>query len=301
MKKLFLMIVCALALSTQVVKAQDEVVTNALIIQLLGEGFSDEEIIGFIESSSTREIKSDLQSMRELKQHNASAELIKYIQKIAKADFGYDGVYWWNTSDGGKPMKLYRSAFSIEQKKAGIGGFASAVAGGLIGDALGAGKSVAKGIAIGAALGGGSIKSESLALLGVHAAVVLTGEQASNPTFRFYFPKTEMDAFKGQADSWYYQWMNSIQSPNEFECIKLKEKKNKRTLPSGMSFSVGGFGTSSEGKKNVVDFEIKSINNTTFEVTFPNGLEPGEYCFFYKNYQNEWFAQNICCFDFSVQ
>ena len=32
MKKLFLMIVCALALSTQVVKAQDEVVTNALII-----------------------------------------------------------------------------------------------------------------------------------------------------------------------------------------------------------------------------------------------------------------------------
>ena len=301
MKKLFLMIVCALALSTQVVNAQEEVVTNALIIQLLDEGFSDEEIIGFIESTSTREVKLDLQSMRELKQHNASAELIKYIQKIAKADFGYDGVYWWNTSDGSKPVKLYRSAFSVEQKKAGIGGFASAVAGGLIGDALGGGSSVVKGVAIGAALGGGSIKSESLALLGTHAAVVLTGEQASNPTFRFYFPKTEMDAFKGQADAWYYQWMNSVQSPNEFECVKLKEKKNKRTLPSGLSFSVAGFGSSSEGKKNIVDFEIKSINNTTFEVTFPNGLEPGEYCFFYKNYQNEWFAQNICCFDFSVQ
>ena len=301
MKKLFLMIVCALALSTQVVKAQEEVVTNALIIQLLGEGFSDDEIIGFIESSSTREIKSDLQSMRELKQHNASAELIKYIQKIAKADFGYDGVYWWNTSDGGKPVKLLRSGFSIEQKKAGISGFATAVAGGLVGDALGGGQSIVKGVAIGAALGGGKIKSESLALSGTHAAVVLSGDQASNPTFRFYFPKTEMDAFKGQADSWYYQWMNSIQSPNEFECVKLKEKKNKRTLPSGMDFSIAGFGSSSEGKKNVVDFEIKSINNTTFEVTFPNGLEPGEYCFFYKNYQNEWFAQNICCFDFSVQ
>ena len=301
MKKLFFMLVCALALSTQVVKAQEEVVTNALIIQLLGEGFSDDEIIGFIESSSTREIKSDLQSMRELKQHNASAELIKYIQKIAKADFGYDGVYWWNTSDGGKPVKLLRSGFSIEQKKAGISGFATAVAGGLIGDALGGSQSIVKGVAIGAALGGGKIKSESLALSGTHAAVVLSGDQASNPTFRFYFPKTEMDAFKGQADSWYYQWMNSIQSPNEFECVKLKEKKNKRTLPSGMDFSIAGFGSSSEGKKNVVDFEIKSINNTTFEVTFPNGLEPGEYCFFYKNYQNEWFAQNICCFDFSVQ
>ena len=301
MKKLFLMIVCALALSTQVVKAQDEVVTNALIIQLLDEGFSSQEIIGFIENASTREVKSDLQSMRELKQHNASPELIQYIQKIAKADFGYDGVYWWNTSDGSKPVKLLRSNFSVEQKKAGIGGFASAVAGGLIGDALGGGQSIVRGVAIGAALGGGKIKSESLALSGTHAAVVLSGDQASNPTFRFYFPKTEMDAFKGQADSWYYQWMNSIQSPNEFECVKLKEKKNKRTLPSGMDFSIAGFGSSTEGKKNVVDFEIKTINNTTFEVTFPNGLEPGEYCFFYKNYQNEWFAQNICCFDFSVQ
>ena len=48
MKKLFLMIVCALALSTQVVNAQEEVVTNALIIQLLDEGFSSDEIIGFI-------------------------------------------------------------------------------------------------------------------------------------------------------------------------------------------------------------------------------------------------------------
>lgn len=301
MKKIFLMLVCALALSVQVVNAQEEVVTNALIIQLLDEGFSDEEIIGFIESSSTREVKSDLQSMRELKQHNASPELIKYIQKLAKSDFGYDGVYWWNTSDGEKPVKLFRSSFSVEQKKAGISGFASAVAGGLIGDVLGGGSSVVKGVAIGAALGGGNIKSESLALLGTHAAVVLSGAQASNPTFRFYFPKTDMDAFNGQADIWYYQWMNSIQSPNEFECIKLKEKKNKRTLPSGLSFSVAGFGSSSEGKKNVIDFEIKTINNTTFEVTFPNGLEPGEYCFFYKNYQNEWFAQNICCFDFSVQ
>ena len=301
MKKLFLMIVCALALSIQVANAQEEVVTNALIIQLLDEGFSSDEIIGFIENASTREVKSDLQSMRELKQHNASAELIKYIQKIAKADFGYDGVYWWNTSDGSKPVKLLRSNFSVEQKKAGIGGFASAVAGGLIGDALGGGESIVRGVAIGAALGGGKIKSESLALSGTHAAVVLSGDQASNPTFRFYFPKTEMDAFKGQADSWYYQWMNSIQSPNEFECVKLKEKKNKRTLPSGMDFSIAGFGSSTEGKKNVVDFEIKTINNTTFEVTFPNGLEPGEYCFFYKNYQNEWFAQNICCFDFSVQ
>ena len=308
MKRLFFMIVCALALSVQVINAQDEVVTNTLIIQLLDEGFSDEEIIGFIESASTREVKSDLQSMRELKQHNASSELITYIQKIAKTDFGYDGVYWWNVSDGGKPQKLYRSGFSIEEKKGGLfggalGDIAGTIGGAVIGDAIGGAKAIAGGAAIGSILGSSKFKSESLVLSGTQAAIVLSGDQASNPVFRFYFPKTDMDAFNGQTDSWYLNWMNDIQSPNEFECVKLKvkEKKKVRTLPSGMKFSVAGFGTSSEGKKNVVDFEIKSINNTTFEVTFPNGLEPGEYCFFYKNYQNEWFAQNICCFDFSVQ
>ena len=113
MKKLFLMLVCALALSIQEANAQEEVVTNALIIQHLDEGFSSDEIIGFIENASTREVKSDLQSMREVKQHNASAELIKFILKIAKADIGYDGVYWWNTSDGSKPVKLLRSNFSV--------------------------------------------------------------------------------------------------------------------------------------------------------------------------------------------
>lgn len=301
MKRLFLMIVCAMALSTQVMNAQDEVVTNALIIQLLDEGFSDDEIIGFIESASTREVKSDLQSMRELKQHNASSDLITYIQKIAKTDFGYDGVYWWNVSDGGKPQKLYRSSFTREEKKAGIGAFGSAVLGSVVGDIVGGVGSTVQGAIIGAAIGEGKIKSESLILSGKQAAVVLSGDQASNPVFRFYFPKTDMDAFNGQADSWYFNWLNDIQSPNEFECVKLKEKKGKRTLPSGLKFSVAGFGSSSEGKKNVVDFEIKSINNTTFEVTFPNGLEPGEYCFFYKNIQNKWFVQNICCFDFSVQ
>ncbi len=301
MKKFFLMFVCALALSFQVVNAQEEVVTNDLIIQLLDEGFSDEEIIGFIEAASTREVKSDLQSMRVLKQHNASSELITYIQKLAKSDFGYDGVYWWNASDGDKPVKLYRSGFSIQEKKGGLGHLGGVVGGALLGDVLGNAKSVVRGAAIGGLLGGSGFKSESLVLAGAHAAVVLRGEQASNPIFRFYFPKTDMDAFNGQADSWYFKWMNDIQSPNEFECIKLKEKKDKRTLPSGMNFSVAGFSTSKGGNKDVVEFEIKAINNTTFEVTFPNGLEPGEYCFFYKNVQNEWFGQNVCCFDFSVQ
>ncbi|MBE6288071.1 MAG: hypothetical protein E7099_07805 [Mediterranea massiliensis] len=301
MKRFFLMMVCAFALGLQTINAQDEVITNDLIIQLLDEGFSDEEIISLIEASSTREVKFDLKSMRDLKQHKASPKLIKYIQKMAKADFGYDGVYWWNTSDGSKPQKLYRTNFSRAEKKAGIGGFAGAIGGALIGDALGNGASIVRGAAIGTLIGGADFKSESLVLHGKHAAVVLEGDQASNPVFRFYFPKTEMDAFNGQADMWYFQWMNDIQSPNEFECIKLKEKKNSRTLPSGLKFSVAGFGSSSEGKKNIVDFEIKSINNTTFEVTFPNGLEPGEYCFFYKNYENQHFAQHICCFDFSVQ
>lgn len=94
--------------------------------------------------------------------------------------------------------------------------------------------------------------------------------------------------------------MNDIQSPNEFQCIKMKQKKTKRTLPAGLKFTIGGF-TSNTANKDIIDFQIDEINNNTFEVSFPDGIEKGEYCFFYKNMNNQWFSEHICAFDFSVQ
>ena len=45
MKQIILMIVCAFVFSIHFVNAQQQVVTNAVIIQLLDEGFLDEEIL----------------------------------------------------------------------------------------------------------------------------------------------------------------------------------------------------------------------------------------------------------------
>lgn len=49
------------------VNAQNDVVTNQTVIELLEEGFTSEEIIGAIENSSTRTITYDISFMRELK------------------------------------------------------------------------------------------------------------------------------------------------------------------------------------------------------------------------------------------
>lgn len=65
-RKLFFLLVCLFSLQSLSLKAQEETVTNDLIIQLLKEGFNSEEIIGYIENASNREVKSDLSSFKRL-------------------------------------------------------------------------------------------------------------------------------------------------------------------------------------------------------------------------------------------
>jgi len=111
MKKLFLTI-CLLA-AAFTVQAQNETITNETVLQLLSEGFSSEEIIGALENSTERTISYDINYLRQLKAAGADATLITYIQKIAKVDYGYEGVFWWNT--GEKPRKMHRTQFEKEQ------------------------------------------------------------------------------------------------------------------------------------------------------------------------------------------
>lgn len=290
-KKVFFLFISLFCLQSLALKAQEETVTNDLIIELLKEGFNSEEIIGHIENASNREVKSDLSSIRALKQNGANTDLITYIQQIAKTDFGYEGVYWYNAGGDKKVLKLYNTNFE-QESKGGFGAIAGIATGVLIGGEAG--------LVTGSLLATGAVKSEKLVLRGAYARVVLTGENGTHPIFRFYFPKKSRDSFQTSSDSWFSSWMNDIQSPNEFQCIKMKQKKTKRTLPAGLKFTIGGF-TSSTANKDIIDFQMKEINNNTFEVSFPNEIEKGEYCFFYKNMDNKWFGEHICAFDFSVQ
>lgn len=300
MKKLVFLFCMIFAISAQV-KAQNETVTNQTVIELLKDGFTSEDIIGMIESSSTRTITNNIQYMRELKAAGADSQLIQYIQKISKADYGMEGVLWWNTGD--KPKKIYRSQFEKEQSGFNLGTVAAAaVTGVVVGSAL-SGTKPSSGA--GAAMGAGAVL---LASSGKDVQkLVIMGQTSKNvvnttrPVFRFYLPKKDQASFAKEADAWYHSIMNEVQSPNEFQLVLMKQKKNRRAFVDGASYSVAGFSGTNAKSRVVVDFEINEINNNTFEVSFKQDLEPGEYVFFWKNgLSSDLFKQHVFGFDFTI-
>lgn len=300
MKKIILLICLTFAAFTSV-EAQNETITNETVIELLKDGFSSEDIIGLIENSSTRTVTFSIAYMRDLKAAGADSNLIQYLQKISKTDFGMEGVLWWNTGD--KPKKIYRSQFEKEEKGFNLGTIAAAaVVGTVAGSAL-AGKAPSAGT--GAALGAGSVL---LASTGKDVLkLVIMGQTSKNvvastrPVFRFYLPKRDSESFGKEADGWYHSVMNEVQSPNEFQLVKMKQKKNRRTFADGASYSIAGFSGTNAKSRVVVDFDINEINNNTFEISFREDLEPGEYVFFWKNgLSNELFKQHVFGFDFCV-
>ena len=283
-----------LGLSVQV-SAQSEVIKNQTVLDLLKEGFTSVEVQGLIESSSDRDITFSIDFMRKLKDAGADSGFITYLQKVAKVDHGYEGVLWWNPTDGGKPVKLYRTTFEKENS----GGFGAVAA--LAGRATGvlANNTLGNIATVGLLTSGGGIKK--VVMQGHSARVVLKGKEGKQPVFRFYFPKTEAQSFANSPDAWFLSFLNSVESPNEFQCIKMKQKKSKRTFPNGISYTVAGF-TAEKSNRNIIDFDFKEISNHVFEVSFKEPLEEGEYCFFYKNATNNAvFAEHMFGFDFSVQ
>ena len=284
-----------LACATMTGYAQNELVTNHTIIDLLKEGFNSEEIQGLIEGSAEREITFNIAFMRELKSAGASSELITYLQKIAKTDHGYEGVLWWNPTDGGQPVKLYQTSFEKESK----GGFGAVAA--IAGTATGilGGSRLSNAASIGLLTSGGGVKK--VVMQGANARIVMKGENALRPVFRFYFPKEEHKSFDNTPEGWLYSFYKNVESPNEFQCIKMKQKKSKRSFPDGISYTIAGF-TAEKSTRNIIDFDIMQLDNHTFEVSFKEPLEPGEYCFFYKNAsKNPIFAEHMFGFDFSIQ
>ncbi|MDO4820228.1 MAG: hypothetical protein Q3994_07640 [Prevotella sp.] len=299
MKKL-LLLVCFAAMCTASF-AQNEEITNETVIQLLNEGFSSDEIIGMIETSSTRTISYSIDYMRQLKSAGADTKLTTYIQKIAQKDYGFEGVLWWNT--GGKPQKIMRSNFEKEEKGFNLGTIAAAAAAGvLVGGAVSG--NISDGLAGATAAGAVLLAStgkdiQKLCIMGASSKNVVSSTQ---PVFRFYLPKNNPESFAKEGANWYTMVMNEVQSPNEFQVVKMKAKKNRRVFTDGASYSVAGFSGSNAKNRVVVDFNVNEINNNTFEITFNEPLEPGEYVFFWKNgLSSETFKQHVFGFDFTIK
>ena len=287
--------------------AQNDEVSNQTVLDLLKEGFTSEEIIGAIENSTTRTITFDINYMRQLKAAGADASLTSYLQKIAKVDNGYEGVILWNPVGGGKPTKIYRCNFEKAKKGFNLG-TAAAIAGAAygVGNIVG-GRHVSGGEAAAVTAGLGVMMSSGKDI----QKMMLPGSKAKiktsrQPVFRFFFKKADNASFNSEHANWYEMVMNDIQSPNEFQLIKMQVKDSKkggrRLFPSSMSYTVAGFSGTNASTREMVNFEINPINNNTFEVTFSQPLEPGEYCFFYKSgLQNKYFQTQPFGFDFSVE
>ena len=309
-----LMMTLCMAVMTVAASAQNEAINNETILTLLKEGFSSEEIIGAIENSTERTIQYSIDYMRQLKAAGADAALTTYIQKIAKQDFGYEGILWWNPTDGGKPKKMFRTQFEKESKGFNLGTIAAMGAGALLVGSAVSGNKPSGGVAAAATAGTIALMStgkdiQKLMLPGATSKLQMEGENGRLPVFRFYFPKRDAESFQQGADNWYQIVMSSIQNPNEFQCIKMQVKEPKksgkggrRLFPDKMSYSILGFEGTNASNRNIIDFEINEINNNTFEVTFPKGLEPGEYCFFYKGgLGSQSFKEHPFGFDFTVK
>lgn len=308
------MMTLSLAIMTLAASAQNEAINNETILTLLKEGFSSEEIIGAIENSTERTIQYSIDYMRQLKAAGADAALTTYIQKIAKQDFGYEGILWWNPTNGGKPKKMYRTQFEKESKGFNLGTIAAMGAGALLVGSAVSGNKPSGGVAAAATAGTIAMMStgkdiQKLMLPGATSKLQMEGENGRHPVFRFYFPKRDAESFQQAADNWYQIVMSNIQNPNEFQCIKMQVKEPKksgkggrRLFPDKMSYSVLGFEGTNASNRNIIDFEINEINNNTFEVTFPKELEPGEYCFFYKGgLGSDSFKEHPFGFDFTVK
>lgn len=83
--------------------------------------------------------------------------------------------------------------------------------------------------------------------------------------FRFFFNKVENASFNPEHANWYEMVMNDIQSPNEFQLIKMQVKENKkggrRLFPSSMSYTVAGFSGTNASNREMVNFEIKTYGS----------------------------------------
>jgi len=286
-KKIFLLAMLFIATCAQA----QEVMTNATVLEMLGKGYSSVIIAGQLENAEACDFSLSLSDLDALKAAGADDILIMKMQDMVsekkKAEAKtpeYGGVYWWNTGEG--PEQLGASPISVEEKSSGLLGAVGGAVLGSRGGALGT---------VGNVVFGSGISSERMVLSGNTSSIKIA---THTPVFRFYIPAGY------QGSEWLYQFMTGVKNPREFVCVKLKKKNSKRTFPKGMNISSWGLDVDipvAGNKDKYVAFDVKTLGEGVFEVTFSEPLEPGEYCFMYKGVKSDVFASKMSAFDFTVE
>lgn len=249
------------------VYAQEEVLTNKSVLDMLDLGFTSDVIVGKIQTTKSS-FDTTVEALKDLKEKGVDNAIIIAMMHSQKTEREKDnkskrtGIY---VKVGNEYKKIYPTVFSGSKTNT-------------LGAALSYGLADAK------------IKS------------TLSGEHSQNqihsksPEFYFYFDSSQTSELSLRATNW---WFAVASSPNEFVLVKLKSKGRKREMDIG---KVNIYAGNSVGvdEKNVIKFEIEVINDNEFKVIPTCFLEPGEYCFYYQGIVPVGGYTNQAVFDFSI-
>lgn len=130
----------------------------------------------------------------------------------------------------------------------------------------------------------------------------------SKPKIYFCFTAEKKDLNSTKPNDYFSQITGNqtAVSPNEFRLIKLDVNGNSRSYVSSSVKASTGIADVSISDEYIVNFKYVQVADDTYELSFPNGLEKGEYCFYYLNnsstnpYAHAGY-NNIKVYDFSVK
>jgi len=263
MKRFFAILLIVL-LATNVF-AQEEVLTNETILEMVGLGFSDEIIISKIDECPNT-FDTSIDALKVLKQNNVSENVIVYMVSAAKKrkmaisenENAKEGIYYVDSN--GQEHEILPSVISGTKYSEGL------------------------------------ITDKVYAIIPYPTSPNVINEQS--PKFVFYFNKSAQGSnFSSGVDNW---WFKVASSPNEFVLVEMIKKKNNRRLQIGETGAFDPTITSGVNNGKAIPFSIKKISESKYEVIIQDKLKIGEYCFIYQGNMPRG-GNNQSVFDFSIQ
>ncbi|NVN94787.1 MAG: hypothetical protein HXX18_05840 [Bacteroidetes bacterium] len=257
---------------------QYDTLYNKTIISLTKMGLPAQTIISKINTSITS-FDVSINALMDLQSNGVNGEVINVMIKRndnanTKAVINVNsknpnemhrpGIYYFDQNDKENPLKRVDATVTSTSKSGGFGvALAQAYTNGIANDNL-----------VSAISGSNS-----------HLQV-----KETNLTFYFYFENNA----NPNTDSWFFA---QATSPNEFICVKLKEKRNRREMEVGSANAYGS--TSGIPDKKKMPFEYEQVAEGIYKVSFKNPLKDGEYCFLYASATPTRYSNNKV-FDFGI-
>lgn len=253
--------------------AQNEILTNQSILDMVELGFSEEVIIAKINNTDA-DFDTSINALKELKEKGLSDNVITTILNYSKPATNNDG-------DDKEEIKDTRIGIFINEN-------------GELKKILPTVFSGTKTNTLGSALSYGLASSSIKTVLNNSTSLNIVS--SNKPEFIFFFVQPN-GRLHNNGNNW---WFFSATSPNEFALVKLDKKGKTREMQTG---SVNIYSGTNIGvdEKNIIPFDIVSIDDYTYKVIPSSPLESGEYCFFYQGVIPQGGYNKQSVFDFSIQ